>query len=76
MCQRGIGLPTAYDLTYEDSAARDVAAQRHMDGLRRHLAARPVPQYGDAIQATVYWLRGEAAVPSAGRRGRSPVWHL
>ena len=72
LCQRNTELPTAYDLTYEDSAAAEVAAQQRPDGRVPIQAINTAPQYGEAIQATVSWLRGEATAPPAGCRGRGP----
>jgi hypothetical protein len=72
LCQRDTGSPSAYDLTYEDSAAAELAARRRPGGPLSNLAAYAAPQYGEAIQATVRWLRGEATAPPADRRGRSP----
>jgi len=72
VCGRSTGLPTAYDLTYEESAAAEVAAQRRPDRRISNLAAYAAPQYGEAIKATIRWLRGEATAPPADCRGRSP----
>jgi hypothetical protein len=66
------GLPTADDLAYEDSAAAEVAAQRRPGGRVLGLAPYAAPQYGEAIQARVRWLRGEATTPPADLRGRGP----
>jgi len=71
LCQRNKGLPSAYDLTDEDIAAAEVAARGRPGGPLPNLAAYPAPQYGEAIQATVRWLRGEATAPPADCRGRS-----
>ena len=70
LCQRNTRLPGAYELTYEDNAAAEVAARPC--GLATNLAAHAAPQYAEAIQATVRWLRGEATAPPADCRGRGP----
>jgi hypothetical protein len=63
--------PTVYDLTYEEAAAADVAAQGRV-GPPVDPAHYPPPQYGEAIQATIAWLRGESTVPPVNRSGKGP----
>jgi hypothetical protein len=55
-------LPTASDLDHEDLAAEDVVSQDRPGGTVVDPQAYPPPQYGEAIQATTRWLRGEAVV--------------
>jgi hypothetical protein len=56
------GLPTASDLDQEDLEANDVVSQGRLGGTVVEPQAYPPPQYGEAIQATTRWLRGEAVV--------------
>jgi hypothetical protein len=70
LCHRAVGLPTIYDLTYEESAARDIAAQGLRGAIPADGAIHPPPQYGEAIQATIHWLRGETTVPPVDQEGR------
>jgi hypothetical protein len=66
-------LPTAYDLTYEDRAAVETAAQtHHPGGLLANPRAHPALEYCEAIVATVRWLRGDAIVPPTDCRGHGP----
>jgi len=68
LCQRTVGLPTIYDLTYEESAARDVVLQGHPGDLTTY----PPPQYGEGIRAAISWLRGETTVRPVDRNGHGP----
>jgi hypothetical protein len=71
LTRRPVRWPDTYELTYEESAASDVIAQgRGMLPVdpRRY----PPPQYGEAIQATITWLRGETTTPPAGQNGDAP----
>jgi hypothetical protein len=70
--QRAVGLPTAYDLTYEDAAADDVVTQGRPGGLPVDAPTYPPPQYGEGIQATIRWLRGEDTTPPISNEGCSP----
>jgi hypothetical protein len=65
---RTVNPPTAYKLTHEESIADDIIQQGRPDGLPTDLTTHPPPQYGEAIHATVRWLRGET---TAGARRRS-----
>ena len=69
LCGHMVSLPTAYDLTYEDSAASDVIRQGRPGGIAVDPATYPPPQYGEAIQATIRWLRGEITTPPADHHG-------
>jgi hypothetical protein len=60
--QQAVGLPTAHDLEYEDLQADDVASQGRPGGVIVDPAAYPPPQYAEAIQASIRWLRGEATI--------------
>jgi hypothetical protein len=65
LCQRTVGLPTTYDLTYEEAAADDIVLQgRPVDP-----TAYPPPQYGEGVQATISWLRGETTAPPTDHNG-------
>jgi hypothetical protein len=72
LCRRAVGLPTTYDLTYEESAAGDVVLQGRPGGHPVDPASYPPPQYGESIQATISWLRGEITAPPADHNGHSP----
>ena len=69
LCRRTIGLPTAYDLTYEDAAAQDVVLQGRPAGLPVDPDAYPPPQYGEGIQAAIRWLRGQSTTPPVDQHG-------
>lgn len=66
-----VGLPTVYDLTYEEAAASDIAAQGRPVGPRVD-PRQPPPQYGEAIQATIVWLRGETTLAPVDQHGNGP----
>ena len=72
LCQRTIGLPTTYDLTYEESAAADVVLQGRPGGHPVDPTAYPPPQYGEGIRATISWLRGETTKPPTDHNGHGP----
>jgi hypothetical protein len=55
-------------LAYEDEAAEEIARQGHPGGEPVDPEDHP-PQYGEAIQATIRWLRGEDTTPPVGRNG-------
>jgi hypothetical protein len=58
--QQMAGLPTVHDLEYEGLQADDVASQGRPGGVAVDPDTYPPPQYGEAIQASIRWLRGEA----------------
>jgi hypothetical protein len=64
------GLPTAYDLTYEDAAAAEAAARGRPGGPPANPARHPPPQYAEAIQAAIGWLRGQVTSPPVDKHGR------
>ena len=72
LCQRTVGMPTTYDLTYEEAAADDIVLQGRPGGHPVDLATFPPPQYGEGIQAAISWLRGETTAPPADHNGHSP----
>jgi len=72
LCGRTARQPTTYDLIYEDAAADDVVLQGRPGGGVVDPRAYPPPQYGEGIQATVRWLRGEATTPPVDSAGRGP----
>jgi hypothetical protein len=72
LCDRKAGMPTTYDLTYEEAAADPVILQGRPGGIPVDPIAYPPPQYGEGIQATVSWLRGEATTAPVGPNGDSP----
>jgi hypothetical protein len=74
LCYRTVGLPTTHDLTYEEAAAADIALQGRPGGHPVDPAACPPPQYGEGIQATISWLRGETTAPPADHNGHSPYF--
>jgi hypothetical protein len=68
---RTIHRPTIYDLGYEESAAQEVIRE---SGQGHHLAdpdSLP-PHWGEAIQATIHWLRGEITSVPGGPYDGSP----
>jgi hypothetical protein len=72
ICQRTVGLPTTYDLTYEEAAADDIVLQGRGGGHPVDPTAYPPPQYGEGVQATISWLRGETTAPPMDHNGHSP----
>lgn len=64
-----VDLPAVHDLTYEDSAAADIVLQGRPGGIVVDPDSYPPPQYGEAIQATIRWLRGETTTPPADHHG-------
>ena len=58
--QQVAGLPTVHDLEHEDLQADDVASQGRLGGVIVDPDAYPPPQYAEAIQQSIRWLRGEA----------------
>jgi hypothetical protein len=72
ICQRTVGLPTTYELTYEESAADDAILQGRPGGPPVDSAAYPPPQYGEGIQATISWLRGETTTPPTDHKSHGP----
>lgn len=67
-----VNRPAAYDLGYEDGAADDVIMQGRPGHYPVRPASYPPPQYGEAIQTTIRWLRGETtSVPSEPYNGSS-----
>jgi hypothetical protein len=72
LCSRIVGLPTTQDLAYEDSIAHDVVLQGRPGGIRVDPRTYPPPQYGEAIQATIRWLRGESTSPAVDEHGYGP----
>jgi hypothetical protein len=67
LCHRVVaGLPAVYDLSYKEAAANDIAAQGRPAGPPIDPVVYPPPQYGEAIIATISWLRGESTcLPSS-----------
>jgi hypothetical protein len=72
--QRTVGLPTTYDLTYEEATAADIVLQGRPGGHPVDPAAYPPPQYGEGVQAAICWLRGQTTAPPMDRNGHSPYW--
>jgi hypothetical protein len=62
---RLVGLPNAFDLTYEEGATEDVVLQGRPAGLPVDPGTYPPPQYGEGIQAAIRWLRGGTTTPPA-----------
>ena len=69
LCGWTAELPAVYDLTFEDKAADDIVLQGRPGGLAVDPATFPPPQYGEAIQAAIRWLRGETTTPPADQHG-------
>jgi hypothetical protein len=72
LTDRAVGLPTTYDLTYEEAAADPVMLQGRPGGIPVDPVAYPPPQYGEGIQATIAWLRGETTTAPVDANGYSP----
>jgi hypothetical protein len=72
ICVRTVGLPTTYDLSYEEAAADDIVLQGRPSGHPVDPTAYPPPQYGEGIQATISWLRGQTTAPPTNQNGLSP----
>jgi hypothetical protein len=72
LCRRSVGLPTTYDLTYEDGIAKDVVLQGRPGGIPVDPHTYPPPQFGEAVQATIYWLCGEITSPPVDEHGCGP----
>jgi len=72
LTRRQVRWPETYELTYEEAAASDVIAQGRPGGLPADPRRYPPPQYGEAIQATITWLRGETTIVPAGPHGEAP----
>src|SRR6266568_1038686 len=70
--QRVANLPTALDLDYEDLTADDVVLQGRPGGVAMNPGTYPPPQYGEAIQAAIHWLRGETPVSPVDQHASSP----
>jgi len=58
-------------LAIEEEAAEEIARQGRPGGEPVDPDDRP-PQYGEAIQATICWLRGEDTTPPVDHDGRGP----
>jgi hypothetical protein len=70
LCHRAIQLPSVYDLTFEESAADEQAAQCLSRCILDDSASKPPPQFAEGIQATIRWLRGETTMPPVDHEGR------
>jgi hypothetical protein len=70
--QRTAELPTALDLDYEVLTADDVVLQGRPGGVAVNPGTYPPPQYGEAIQAAIHWLRGETMVSPVDQDASSP----
>jgi hypothetical protein len=65
-------LPESRDLDYEELKADGVAMQGRPGGSVVAPEIYPPPQYGEGIQATIRWLRGDATVTPVDQTGCSP----
>jgi len=72
LCDRAIGTPTTYDLTYEEDAAKQIVLQGRPSGVSADPVAYPPPQYGEGAQAAISWLRGETTSSPVSPNGNSP----
>jgi hypothetical protein len=54
------GPPTVHDLEHEDLQADDVASPGRPGGVAVDPDAYPPPQYAEAVQESIRWLRGQA----------------
>jgi hypothetical protein len=61
-----------HGLAFEDETAEEIAGQGRPGGIPVDPGAYPPPQYGEAVQATIRWLRGETTAPSVSSEGCSP----
>jgi hypothetical protein len=77
LCGRTVGLPATYDLTYEEAAADPIVMQGRPGGCPVDPGSYPPPQYGEGVQATISWLRGDttAAPVDANGQGRYATDH-
>lgn len=69
---RVIGMPAPLDVDCEDVATDNVILQGRPGGPLVDPEAYPPPQYGEAVQATIRWLRGGITTPPVDHRGRGP----
>jgi hypothetical protein len=69
LCGRTVGLPTAYDLTYEEGTADHVVLQGRPAGLPVDPDAQPPPQYGEGLQTAIRWLRGQSTTSPVDQHG-------
>jgi hypothetical protein len=72
LSERAVGMPATYDLAYEQAAAGQVMLQGRPGGTSVDPVAYPPPQYGEAIQATISWLRGETTMAPVDANGHGP----
>jgi hypothetical protein len=72
LTRRTVPWPDTYELTYEESAASDVIAQGRPGMLPVDPQRYSPLQYGEAIQATITWLRGETTILPTGADGEAP----
>ena len=63
--------PPLDNLSIEEEASEEIARQGRPGGEPIDLEDHP-PQYGEAIQTTIRWLRGEVTVPPVDRQGCGP----
>jgi hypothetical protein len=61
LTHRVTGLPVARDLSFEEDAAEDLIARRDYRGVRPDAGSGrcQLPEYGEAVQVAIQWLRGE-----------------
>jgi hypothetical protein len=71
LCHRAVGMPTTHDLTYEEAAADPVILQGRPGGIPVDPITYPPPQYGEGLQATIAWLRGETTATPVDSNGQS-----
>lgn len=67
-----MSLPSVYDLSYEEMAADNLIAEQCPGGIAVNPAIYPPPQYGEAVRATILWLRGETTRPPTVPGGQGP----
>jgi len=63
LSNRANGLPAVADLAWEEEAAEELVARCHTADLRGQTDGSHPLEYGEAIQASIRWLRGEVTEP-------------
>lgn len=73
--RRRLRQPPLRELDFEEEAAEKVACQGRPGGIAVNPEVHPPPQYGEAICATIRWLRGESTIPPSDVDSLGPYSH-